>query len=163
MLNLRSLREGDAEKIRNWPPYAGVHRQMDYALRAGGWLDTFADEANTFCYAAEAGGALIGFGLLIGVGGDAEMRLAMHPCRLGEGLGQRLAASLINIAFTEHGVTELQLIVRKNNPAARNLYRKFGFRHSGETTRLVMAEEVAFYAMTLSRGRFITQQRRSMS
>lgn len=159
-LTLRPLRADDTARIKQWPRYEGVHQQMDYALRDGGWLDTFAGEPDTFCYGAEAGDSLVGFGLLIGVEREAELRLAVHPRCLGVGLGEQLALGLLARAFGDHGVAEIGLIVRQNNHPARKLYEKLGFRQIGETTRPVMGKEVDFWAMSLACDRFLHGRKR---
>ena len=158
MLTLRSLRAADDARIKEWPPYRGMHGRMDYALREGGWLDAFAGEPDTACYAAEGEGALVGFGLLIGLGGAAELRLAVHPRQLGRGYGRALAELMLQRAFGEHSLAEVRLIVRRDNHLARALYHNLGFRLCGETTRPVMGEDVAFFVMSLPRHRFCNRR-----
>ncbi|MDA8090500.1 MAG: hypothetical protein M0Z61_09830 [Nitrospiraceae bacterium] len=90
MINLRPMRTENITEIKNWPAYTGDFEQMNYALRENGWLDEFSNRPNTWIYIAELGKQVVGFSLLcIEVDGEAEFRIAIHPCRMRTGFGSR--------------------------------------------------------------------------
>ena len=41
MFTLRPITSDDIAIIREWPPYPPEFRDLDYALREGGWLDEY--------------------------------------------------------------------------------------------------------------------------
>jgi ribosomal-protein-alanine N-acetyltransferase len=62
---------------------------------------------------------------------EAEiLKVAVLPEMREQGIGRRLAGSLINM-LRKKGVEVLHLEVRESNRAARILYESCGFRHSG--------------------------------
>ncbi len=142
--------------IYGWPVYTGAHAQMDYAVRSGGWLDTYCGEAGNYCYAARSGGQCIGFSLLIrSAEGAAEFRIAVHPDFLGSGYGGSITNQTLAAGFLEHGLDAVTLIVRKNNPIARRLYEKQGFIPDGETTESIQGEPIDFYVMKMTKEAFL--------
>ncbi|GHO84503.1 ribosomal protein S18-alanine N-acetyltransferase [Dictyobacter formicarum] len=56
--------------------------------------------------------------------------IAMHPAARGQGLGELLLVSLIDISYNI-GAKWVTLEVRVSNHIAQNLYRKYGFREAG--------------------------------
>jgi ribosomal-protein-alanine N-acetyltransferase len=65
------------------------------------------------------------------VGGEAHiLNLAVHPERRGLGFGRMLVGSVIDEARTS-GAGLITLEVRRENSAARTLYRKLGFVDAG--------------------------------
>ncbi len=72
-----------------------------------------------------------GFCLARGAADAAEiLKLAVRPCRQGEGLGRRLIAALLE-AGTARGWSEWSLEVRPSNRRARRFYGGLGFREVG--------------------------------
>lgn len=155
MVRLRRLHEADVAQIRRWPPYTGDLAPMDYALRAGGWLDEFRAGPHTSLYAADDDGGLVGFSLLHRTGeGAAEFRLALRPDRTGQGLGAALTLRTLAIGFTAQGLGRIQLIVRKNNHRGLGLYRRLGFTEQGECRKDIQGESVAFWRMEIGQELF---------
>jgi len=58
------------------------------------------------------------------------LNIAVHPEHRGQGLGRRLVESVIAEA-DQAGARLITLEVRRENTAARHLYRKFGFVDAG--------------------------------
>ena len=151
MLRMRRLHEADITLIRRWPSYSGDMAQMDYALRAGGWLDEFRARADTLLYAADDDGELVGFSLLHRSGDrEAEFRIALRPDRTGQGLGADLTLQTLAIGFADHGLARIHLIVRKNNRRGIRLYRRIGFVGRGECRKDIQGETVEFLLMEIS-------------
>jgi diamine N-acetyltransferase len=90
----------------------------------------------------------------------AELRIALHPEKLGQGLGKALARMMLLHGFTKPDIGTIRLIVRKNNPRARKLYRDLHFRNTGECTREIRGDEVAFDQMELERSVFFEESLR---
>ena len=76
-------------------------------------------------------------------------RVAMAPEWRGRGLGEKLVGSVLDLAFGLLAMREVQLRVMAGNTAARQLYRKLGFRLAEGTTSNWAPE--AFIAMALTR------------
>ena len=68
-------------------------------------------------------------------GGSAEFRIALHPERLGQGIGKTITHLSLAHGFSDTATTTIRLIVRKNNPRAERLYEHLHFRHTGECTK----------------------------
>jgi L-phenylalanine/L-methionine N-acetyltransferase len=58
-------------------------------------------------------------------------RVAVDQSRSGRGVGSRLMAVAIDLADNWFNLIRLELLVRADNPAAIQLYRKFGFVEEG--------------------------------
>lgn len=152
MITLRSLQDEDIPAVKAWPAYPPEFSMLDYALRDGGWLDEYGSKERTEILVAEDEQGMIGFCLLSRESGcRAEFRIALHPQRLGQGFGKKLAQMTIRHAFSDPSMQELRLIVRKNNPRAERLYISLGFRFCGECTEPVHGEPVAFWQMVIDR------------
>lgn len=152
---LAAMRPEEIAAIGQWPSYEGVHAQMDYALRDGGWLAHFCGDGGNHCYAARLDGVCVGFSLLIRQGmTEAELRIAVHPLLVGQGLGAAIMAKTLAAGFGELGFAAIWLIVRKNNPIARRLYARCGFQLLGETGRTIQGQAVEFFRMRLSRAQY---------
>ena len=155
MVRIRRLHEADVAHIRCWPPYPGDMAQMDYALRAGGWLDEFRDKPDTSLYAADDGTAMVGFSLLHWTGErEAEFRIALRPDRTGQGLGAALTLRTLAIGFAEHELARIHLIVRKNNQRGIKLYRRLGFTDCGACLKDIQGQPVAFWLMEIGREHY---------
>lgn len=75
--------------------------------------------------------SIIGFsGLWLMVDEAHITTIAMHPEYRGNGLGEFLLVSLIDISYNI-GAKWVTLEVRVSNHTAQNLYRKYGFREAG--------------------------------
>jgi diamine N-acetyltransferase len=156
MLSIRPLRPDDIPLIKSWPPYPPAFAMLDYALRDGGWLDKYVGNDDTECLVAEDANGIIGFSLLAREPvGSAEFRIALHPDRLGQGLGAAVTQLVITHGFRDPELQRIRLIVRKNNPRAQRLYNTLRFRSCGECTEQIGGEPVAFYCMELEKGTFM--------
>jgi ribosomal-protein-alanine N-acetyltransferase len=75
--------------------------------------------------------SIIGFaGLWLMVDEAHITTIAMHPEHRGQGLGEFMLMSLIDISY-DIGAKWVTLEVRVSNYTAQNLYRKYGFRVEG--------------------------------
>jgi putative acetyltransferase len=57
--------------------------------------------------------------------------VAVDQARSGRGVGSRLMAAAIDLADNWFNLMRLELLVRADNTAAIQLYRKFGFSEEG--------------------------------
>jgi hypothetical protein len=64
MATLRELTAGDAALISRWPAYPSGFEELDYALRANGWIAEYRRKPATRCFAAEDSGDAVGFTIL---------------------------------------------------------------------------------------------------
>ena len=152
MIALRPLRPEDIPEIKSWPAYPQEFAMLDYSLRDGGWLDEYFRKSGTEILVAEDDRDVAGFSILTrGSDGTAEFRIALHPHRLGQGLGKIVARLTLQHGFEDPALHRINLIVRKNNPRARRLYESLGFHGDGECTELVHGEPVAFRRMAIDR------------
>jgi ribosomal protein S18 acetylase RimI-like enzyme len=154
-ISLRSVRDGDVFDISRWPPYKDAYAQMDYALRQNGWLAEFYNKPGTWCRIAEAEGKTVGFALLL-MGGakDAELRIAIHPEKTGQGFGRMVMMSVMESGFCEPDLETIHLVVRKNNFPAIRLYEGLGFTNRGECTLFIEHLPVEFFKMDIHRREF---------
>jgi L-phenylalanine/L-methionine N-acetyltransferase len=86
---------------------------------------------------AHGGGQVFG-GLMLKTQSSMVRRHAGEICRVavdqersGWGIGSRLVAAAVDLADNWLNLYRLELLVRADNPAAINLYRKFGFVEEG--------------------------------
>ncbi len=155
MISLRPLNESDISVIKSWPPYPPEFSGLDYALRDSGWLDEYVGKAGTEIFVAEDAGKIVGFSMLSGeADGCAEFRIALHPERVGKGLGKEIALLTLRRGFSHPEIRSIRLIVRKTNFRAQMLYTTLGFQTVGECTEEVQGKPVEFYRMTISRDVF---------
>lgn len=74
---------------------------------------------------------VVGFvGIWIVVGEGNITNIAVHPDYRGNGIGDKLLSSLINLC-SDLNCTLINLEVRESNYKAQNLYKKFGFNIDG--------------------------------
>ena len=156
MLTLRMLKIEDIRIIKSSPQYPPEFAELDYALRDGGWLDHYSTKTGTEIMIAEDQGEMIGFSILSKEeGGSAEFRIAIHPDKLGMGLGKTLATLTLRQGFSSTEISRIWLIVRKNNPRAKKLYEKLHFKNTGECTEEINGKLVDFYRMEIDRETFL--------
>jgi len=155
MIALRPLRPSDIPVIKAWPPYPPDFSLLDYSLRDGGWLEESSREDGADILVAETGSEIVGFSILSRKNEkNAEFRIALHPHRLGQGLGKTIALLTLDYGFSDPVLATIFLIVRKNNPRAERLYESLQFRHCGECTEPVHGEPVQFRQMEIDRITF---------
>lgn len=160
MIHLRPIISADIAEIKNWPPYEQDFAQMDYAIREKGWLAEFRNVPDARLYAVEEKARVIGFSLLsITREREAEFRIALHPRRLGKGLGEEATRTTLNIGFDQFGLESIYLIVRKNNPRAARLYERVGFVKIGESVHTIQKQRVEFFDMIMTRASFKGESR----
>ncbi len=156
MMQLRNLTPDDVAAIGNWPPYPSDFRDLDYALRSGGWLDDYRNRPDTRCFAAEQAGELVAFTLLSKTGeAEAEFRIALRADKTGQGLGGAITAMTLAKGFGEAGLSRIHLIVRKNNPRAVRLYARLGFAERGECYKSVNGKRTHFLIMELPKESYL--------
>jgi len=84
----------------------------------------------------------------------AEFRIALHPDRLGQGIGRTVARLTLAHGFSDPAISRIRLIVRKNNPRARRLYEALQFRMTGECIGEIQGNPVDFFTMEINRETF---------
>jgi len=154
-ISLRPLTKDDVVAIKTWPPYPPEFAGLDYSLRDGGWLDEYWGRPGAEILAAVDGTEIVGFSILVPEGnGIFEFRIALHPHRIGSGLGKKITSLTLNRGFSRHGAERIRLIVRKNNLRAQSLYSSLHFRQTGESIEMIQGVPVDFFKMEISREEF---------
>ncbi len=155
MIVLRPVTPKDIRCIRNWPRYPVEFRDLDYALRKNGWLDEYGNRDDADILIADDNGEIAGFSIISReTDGKAEFRIALHPSRLGQGIGHEVARLSLAHGFSDTAIHIIRLIVRKNNPRAGRLYETLNFRKTGECTEEIPGKPVEFYTMEIDRETF---------
>lgn len=155
MIELRELRDEDVAIIKAWPLYPEEFSELDYSLRDGGWLDEFLPRTGTELFVATTGETIAGLSLLARESGNrAEFRIALHPEKIGLGIGRRVVFLTLAHGFADPCIITIRLIVRKTNHRAKRLYESLMFRTTGECTEEVQGKMVVFYSMELDRDTF---------
>ena len=155
MIILRPLADADVPVIKAWPPYPPEFPGLDYSLRDGGWLDTSRNDPTTEAFAATDGDEIAGFSLLLwDHDRSPEFMVALHPDRIGGGVGRAVALLVLAEGFSRSGVGRIRLIVRKNNFRAQALYASLLFTRTGEITKEVQGVPVEFFTMEITRDDF---------
>jgi RimJ/RimL family protein N-acetyltransferase len=149
-LTLRPLTSDDVAVIRQWPPYPPEFSLLDFALRAGGWLDQFPESARAHRYGAWSGTLLVGFSLLAHImEADAEFYLALHPDHLGKGLGELITRQTLLVGFNSLGLSRIHLKVRDWHERAIAVYERAGFKRSGTCIAPIQGQPVHFVTMEI--------------
>jgi [ribosomal protein S18]-alanine N-acetyltransferase len=118
-------------RLQDIPAVAGLEQKL-FPIDA--WpLELFFDEfaqAETRHYlVAEAEGELIGYCGVMVVGTTADIQtIGVLPDYEGRGTGTMMLTRMLAEA-RRRGATETLLEVREDNPRARRLYERFGFKH----------------------------------
>ena len=155
MITLRKLRDEDIAIIKAWPPYPEEFSDLDYSLRDGGWLDEYRARTGTELFVATDSETIAGFSLLAREpGNQAELRIALHPEKIGQGFGRTVVLLTLAHGFEDPGIATIRLIVRKNNPRAKRLYESLKFRNIGECNEVVQGKTVPFYTMEIDRNTY---------
>jgi len=131
------LRRADVADL-DW--LAGLERRDDYGRFIGRWpLDehrrNLADPDFVYWIAEDETGAPIGFAILNGAqSADGEMELfrtaVVDP---GRGFGRAMLRDVVTHAFDRFGAQRVKLDVYDDNPRARRVYERLGFRFDGTT------------------------------
>jgi diamine N-acetyltransferase len=155
MITPRPIESKDTAVIKNWPPYPPEFRDLDYALRDGGWIDEYSGKPGVDILIADDEGTIVGFAVIVlEPGGSAEFRIALHPEKLGRGVGKTVMLLTLAHGFSDPGTSTIRLIVRKNNPRAKRLYERLHFRTVGECIEEIQGRPVEFYRMEIDRQTF---------
>lgn len=94
------------------------------------WLDELNNSLTTYIV-MEENGKVIGYAGYWLVAGEAQItRVAVAEGERERGLGTKLTAALINLAWNE-GADAVTLEVRQSNTAAQKMYLTCGFRAEG--------------------------------
>jgi RimJ/RimL family protein N-acetyltransferase len=149
------ITDEDIATIKRWPPYPAEFQDLDYAIRDGGWLDEYSHEPGAEILIADDDGEIAGFTVIVSEpGGIAEFRIAVHPEKLGRGTGKTIMLLTLAHGFSDPATRTIRLIVRKNNPQAKNLYEHLHFRHTGECTEVIQGKPVEFFRMEIDRATY---------
>jgi len=155
MITLRLLRDEDIPLIRAWPRYPPEFSGLDYCLRDGGWLDEYRSKPGAEILVAVEEGTIAGFSILSKDGpGIREFRIALHPDRIGRGVGSTITSLTLARGFSDPSVSAVRLIVRKNNIRAQRLYTSLSFEKTGECTKEILGTPVQFFTMAIDRQKF---------
>ena len=147
-MKLRPLSAADQRTVRGWPPYPSEFADLDYALRADGWLDQFPAGPGNHRYGAWVDRDLVGFSILTETGpGEAEFFIALHPERLGQGIGRELTPLVLAEGFRALGLRRIHLKVRSWHTRGIHLYAQAGFREVGETEMEIRGKRERFVLM----------------
>lgn len=112
------------------------------------FFDEFAQVETRQYLVAEADGLLIGYCGVMVLGGTADIQtIGVLPEYEGQGIGTAMLTSMLDEA-RRRGATETLLEVREDNPRARTLYERFGFKHI-HTRRGYYRDGVSAYVMRL--------------
>ena len=153
-ITLRKLTDGDALAIHAWPAYPEAVTKLDYALRKGGWLDQFPQPEGHERFAAWAGDELAGFSLLTKSNdSEAEFYIAVHPYKLGGGIGRELTLQTLAVGFKKLKLRRIHLKVRDWHTGAIALYRSVGFEEYGKGEEPIQGTNVLFVKMEIHRPR----------
>jgi RimJ/RimL family protein N-acetyltransferase len=148
---LRKLTRANVATIRRWPSYPKELRALDYALRSGGWLDTYAESETTRRFGAWEGRRLVGFSILTDITPRAaEFYIAVHPKHIGRGIGWQLTTAIMAYAFTELKLRRLYLKVRVWHKRAIALYERVGFVKKGRKLETIRGKPVHFLIMEIN-------------
>lgn len=121
---MRPMRQADVEAV-----VAIEQRAYPFPWTAGIFRDCL--RAGHHCWVLEAGGSIIGYGVLSAAAGEAHiLNVCIDPDRQGAGLGRRLLRRLVDLARWHHA-EQVFLEVRPSNPKAIALYRSEGFNEIG--------------------------------
>lgn len=160
MIILRPLHPADVPVIKSWPQYPPEFSELDYSLRDGGWLDEYGRKPGSVILVATENGQALGFSVLSSDGpGKKEFRIALHPARIGGGLGRVVLRQTLEYCFADMTVTSVRLIVRKNNLRAQALYASARFHATGECVEEVQGKPVEFFTMEIDRRTFFLENR----
>jgi RimJ/RimL family protein N-acetyltransferase len=160
MMILRPLRNEDIPRIKAWPQYPPEFADLDYCLRDGGWLDEYRGKPGTEILVAVEMGAATGFTLISRNGsGCAEFRIALHPGWIGKGMGRIILRRTLEYCFADMSISQIRLIVRKNNLRAQKLYTSFHFRPTGECVEEIAGKPVQFFTMEIDRRTFFLENK----
>ncbi len=155
MIQLMPITIENIAEIKQWPSYRNSFKQMDYALRNGGWLDEFWNKSDSWIYITEFNKANIGFSLLsLTADKEAEFRIAIHPDWLGKGLGKQITLATLEKGFGQLTLEKIHLIVRKNNHWASKLYKSLGFLKTGESVHIIQGKSIEFIDMLITKEQF---------
>lgn len=149
---LRSLTDHDAREIHSWPHYQPPYTDLDYALRAKGWLHEYPEKQGNYRYAAISANDLVGFSILTQTKqGEAEFFIAMHPTRLLKGMGNTFTRLTLEKGFNDLNLNRIHLKVRHWHHVAIHLYETIGFKRTGEARLTVNGKDETFILMELLR------------
>lgn len=157
-VELRALAEHDVALIRRWPPYPPEFEELDYALRADGWLNEYRSKPDTWCFAAEQSGDVVAFTILSKIDKEAaEFRVALRADATGRGLGAAVTSKTLSEAFSKLGFLKIHLIVRENHARAIRLYLGLGFVEKEKTIKNINQKLVRFCVMELNKDAFVSR------
>jgi diamine N-acetyltransferase len=160
MILLRPIRDEDVPRIKSWPCYPPEFADLDYCLRDGGWLDEYRRKPGTEILVAMDQGETLGFSIIARDGrGCAEFRIALHPGRIGKGIGRIILRLTLEYCFADMRITRVRLIVRKNNLRAQRLYTSLHFWGTGECVEAIQGKPVPFYTMEIDRRTFFLENK----
>jgi diamine N-acetyltransferase len=152
MILLKPLTPVDVTVIRRWPPFPERFKLLDYALRERGWLDEYPESSTTRRFAAWQEDTLVGFALLIDIrNGEAEFYIAVHPERIGRGIGRILMEKTIAFGFGKLALKRIHLKVRDWHQQGISLYESLGFQKIGTSSVDIQGKPVHFVNMELRR------------
>lgn len=147
MLELVKFEFFHKEIVHSWSQYNDEFKELDYALRDGGWLEEYLNKQDTHIFSAILNGELIGFTILSDDEYGSEFRIALSPNHIGKGFGRLIAQKTFEKGFYELQKLSIYLIVRVDNIRAIALYKKLDFHIVCEIQKTVNHKLVQFIKM----------------
>ena len=144
-LSIQKLSKKEKDTIKTWR-YSGEYATFNYAVKEGGWIESYCTCDDSPCYCCMEEGMIIGLFLFIPEK-ENEFRVLINPEMLNRGYGKRITGAAMDIALKELHYSQISLIVRKSHTVAMSLYQKMGFEIVGETQENIEGKMLNFYRM----------------
>ncbi len=130
---LAPLSVQEQQEIHAWPPYPPQFMALDYALRAKtGWLAMFPESPQNHRFSARVASELVGFSILTErAAQEAEFYVAVHPSKLGAGIGTEITRQTKACGFDQLHFRRIWLKVRTWHADGIRVYERMGFRKVG--------------------------------
>lgn len=152
-MQLINLNDKLERQIPSWPVYRPPFVELDYALRAGGWLDTIGQHTGCLKFGFIEDSQLVGFSLLDRKSSeDAELFIAIHGEWVNSGIGKKACLKTIEHGFETVRLQRIHLKVRTNHHVGIRLYGKLGFKNIGEVWETVNNINTHFYLMEIHKN-----------
>lgn len=126
-VNIRLMKKSDLPGVEriDWSAFADIWRNSLQCLET-------AFSQSVVATVAEASGQIVGYQISTGTTASGHLaRLAIQPDFQGQGIGSALVCDLLE-RFEQRGMFHVTVNTQHNNLASLALYKKAGFRLTGE-------------------------------
>jgi len=148
-MRVDTLKKIDRSLISKWH-YDQPYEQFNYALREGGWIDSYCKDEESPCFVCRLDDIVLGVFLFI-PSNNNEFRVLVNPSYLNMGYGKDITKEAITTGFGLLSYDVISLIVRKNHNIAISMYKKIGFKIIGDKSEYIDGMVVEFHVMRLDR------------